>query len=85
MIVLFQRLNKAMTQLSSQIITSSSLVKQQLLNIYITGRFNETIVQMRKELLEAWLNRLARHPIVGDSLLFSGFLKKHDNTVSFHY
>ncbi|EDV28817.1 uncharacterized protein TRIADDRAFT_52067 [Trichoplax adhaerens] len=44
----------------------------------IRGRFSEDIIQMRKELLETWLNRLARHPIINESQVFSGFLKKQD-------
>ncbi|KAI6651635.1 Sorting nexin-33-like [Oopsacas minuta] len=40
----------------------------------LTGRFNDDFVEKRRDQLEVWTNRIARHPVLGTSDVFSHFM-----------
>ena len=47
-----------------------------------TGRYGEEFVSKRKEKLEGWSNRVARHPVMSRSFVFRHFLTCQDEQVS---
>lgn len=44
----------------------------------VSGNFDEDFINKRKTLLELWLNRMAAHPVVGQSEVFIHFLQCDD-------
>ena len=40
----------------------------------LTGRFNDEFVEKRRDQLEVWTNRIARHPVLGSSDVFAHFM-----------
>ncbi|XP_064411993.1 sorting nexin-9b isoform X2 [Latimeria chalumnae] len=44
----------------------------------VTGRFEEEFIKMRMERLQAWMNRMCRHPVVSESEVFQQFLSFRD-------
>ena len=43
------------------------------------GRFGEEFVEKRREKLQMWTNRVARHPVLSCSEVFQHFLACDDN------
>ena len=41
----------------------------------LTGRFNDDFVEKRRDQLEVWTNRIARHPVLGSSDVFIHFMR----------
>ena len=41
----------------------------------LTGRFNDDFVEKRRDQLEVWTNRIARHPVLGSSDVFMHFMR----------
>lgn len=50
--------------------------------LLISGRYGEEFVVKRKEKLEAWSNRVARHPVMAHSFVFRHFLTCTEEQVS---
>uniref|UniRef100_H3BBA9 Sorting nexin n=1 Tax=Latimeria chalumnae TaxID=7897 RepID=H3BBA9_LATCH len=48
----------------------------------VTGRFEEEFIKMRMERLQAWMNRMCRHPVVSESEVFQQFLSFRDEKIS---
>ncbi|XP_061423716.1 sorting nexin-9 isoform X1 [Lethenteron reissneri] len=44
----------------------------------MAGRFEHEFIQLRKERLQAWLNRICRHPVISQSEVFQHFLRFTD-------
>ncbi|XP_066923001.1 sorting nexin-18-like [Clytia hemisphaerica] len=40
----------------------------------LTGRYSEDLVKKRRYLLEKWINRVARHPVLAESSVFQHFI-----------
>ncbi|XP_057297849.1 sorting nexin-18-like [Hydractinia symbiolongicarpus] len=40
----------------------------------LTGRYSEDLVKKRRYLLEKWINRVARHPVLAQSMVFEHFI-----------
>lgn len=65
-------------------------LRPQLPEKQASGRFEHEFIERRKELLEAWLAEVCRHPIISRSLLIEGFVtiqteagKKNENWKKF--
>lgn len=44
----------------------------------ITGRYEEDFIEVRKRGLQAWLSRVARHPVISHSAVFQHFVSCAD-------
>ena len=40
----------------------------------VTGRYSEDLIKRRRQLLEKWMNRVARHPVLAQSSVFQHFV-----------
>ena len=38
------------------------------------GRYAEEFIQKRRQLLEVWMNRISRHPVISQSEVFQHFI-----------
>ena len=47
----------------------------------VEGRYGEEFVEKRRERLQMWTNRLARHPVISRCEVFQHFLTCTDDTV----
>lgn len=46
----------------------------------VTGNFEDDFIAKRKAQLELWLNRMAAHPVIGQSEVFIHFLQSEENS-----
>lgn len=46
----------------------------------MTGNFEDDFIAKRKSQLELWLNRMAAHPVIGQSEVFIHFLQSEENS-----
>jgi hypothetical protein len=46
----------------------------------VAGNFEDDFIAKRKSQLELWLNRMAAHPVIGQSEVFIHFLQSEENS-----
>ena len=44
------------------------------IHYFSIGRYSEDLVKKRRYLLEKWINRVARHPVLAQSTVFQHFI-----------
>lgn len=53
------------------------------IHVHVAGRYGEDFVEKRREKLQRWSNRIARHPVISRSDVFIHFIHCDDEGVSY--